>query len=98
MRWRSTSARFRLRRPASTRLSSRRFVRSQRISYYGRLFREYIAAKRSLGDPIDHITEASFVGRIRNSEGEMREKHGKPVRYRVETRGREVILIAVPLS
>jgi len=28
----------------------------------------------------------------------MREKHGKPVRYRVETRGREVILIAVPLS
>jgi hypothetical protein len=67
-------------------------------SYYGRLFREYIAAKRSLGDPIDHITEANFVGRIRNSEGEMREKHGKPVRYRVETRGREVILIAVPLS
>ena len=59
-------------------------------SYYGRLFREYIAAKRSLGDPIDHISEASFVGRIRNSEGEMREKHGKPVRYRVETRGREV--------
>jgi len=67
-------------------------------SYYGRLFREYIAAKRSLGDPIDHISEASFVGRIRNSEGEMREKHGKPVRYRVETRGKEVILIAVPLS
>jgi hypothetical protein len=67
-------------------------------NYYGRLFREYIAAKRSLGDPIDHITEANFVGRIRNSEGEMREKHGKPVRYRVETRGKEVILIAVPLS
>jgi hypothetical protein len=67
-------------------------------TYYGRLFREYIAAKRSLGDPIDHISEASFVGRIRNSEGEMREKHGKPVRYRIETRGREVILIAVPLS
>src|SRR6266851_1557739 len=30
-------------------------------SYYGRLFREYIAAKRSLGDPIDHITEQNFV-------------------------------------
>jgi len=28
----------------------------------------------------------------------MKEKHGKPVRYRVETRGREVILIAVPLA
>jgi hypothetical protein len=67
-------------------------------SYYRRLFREYIAAKRSLGDPIDHITELSFIGRIRSSEGEMKEKHGKPVRYQVETRGREVILIAVPLA
>jgi len=67
-------------------------------AYYRRLFREYIDAKRSLGDPVDHITEANFVERIRGSEGEMREKHGKPVRYRIETRGREVILIAVPLS
>ncbi len=67
-------------------------------SYYGRLFREYIAAKRSLGDPVDHITEANFVGRIRTSENEMSQKHGKPVRYRVETRGREVVLIAVPLA
>jgi hypothetical protein len=67
-------------------------------SYYGRLFREYIAAKRSLGDPVDHITEANFVERIRTSENEMSQKHGKPVRYRVETRGREVILIAVPLT
>jgi hypothetical protein len=67
-------------------------------SYYGRLFREYIAAKRSLGDPTEHITEATFVGRIRTSESEMTQKHGKPVRYRVETRGREVVLIAVPLS
>ena len=67
-------------------------------SYYGRLFREYVAAKRSLGDPTEHITEATFVGRIRTSESEITQKHGKPVRYRVETRGREVILIAVPLS
>ena len=67
-------------------------------AYYRRLFRDYVAAKRSLGDPIDHITELNFVGRIRTSEGEMKEKHGKPVRYRVETRGREVILIAVPLA
>lgn len=67
-------------------------------AYYRRLFREYIEAKRTLGDPVDHITEANFVERIRGSEGEMREKHGKSVRYRIETRGREVILIAVPLS
>jgi len=67
-------------------------------TYYGRLFREYVAAKRSLGDPVDHITEANFMARIRSSETEMKDKHGKPVRYRIETRGREVILIAVPLS
>jgi hypothetical protein len=67
-------------------------------AYYRRLFQEYIAAKRSLGDPVDHITEANFSSRIRTSEGEMLEKHGKQVRYRVEVRGREVVLIAVPLS
>jgi hypothetical protein len=67
-------------------------------AYYQRLFAEYIAAKRSVGDPVDHITEPSFTGRIRASEQEMLEKHGKAVRYRVEVRGREVVLLAVPLS
>jgi hypothetical protein len=67
-------------------------------SYYRRLFNEYINAKRSIGDPVEHITEASFVGRIQTSETEMREKHGKTVRYRVEVRGKEVVLIVVPLA
>jgi hypothetical protein len=67
-------------------------------TYYRRLFQEYIAAKRSLGDPVEHITEANFTARIRTSEGEMLEKHGKQVRYRVEVRGREVVLLAVPLT
>ena len=39
-----------------------------------------------------------LLGRIRTSEGEMREKHGKPVRYRVETAAAKSMLIAVPLS
>jgi hypothetical protein len=65
--------------------------------YYARIFGEYIAGKRSLGDPVDHITQEAFTARIRASEAEMAQKHGKPVRYKVEVRGREVVLLAVPL-
>jgi len=66
--------------------------------YYRRIFDEYISAKRSLGDPTDNITLAAFVERIQASEREMTEKHGKPVRYKIEVRGREVVLLAVPLG
>lgn len=65
--------------------------------YYKRIFDEYIAGKRSLGDPVDHITRDAFVARIRASEAEMAQKHGRPVRYKVEVRGKEVVLLAVPL-
>jgi HAMP domain-containing protein len=65
--------------------------------YYARIFDEYISGKRSLGDPVDHITRDAFVSRIRASEAEMAQKHGRPVRYKVEVRGREVVLLAVPL-
>lgn len=66
--------------------------------YYRRLFNEYIAAKRQIGEPVDHITFEAFVGRIRGSEAETSQKHGKPVRYQVQLRGNAVVLIAVPLS
>lgn len=67
-------------------------------AYYRRIFDEYIAGKRSLGDPVDHINLPAFVERIKASEKELAEKHGKPVRYKVEVRGREVVLLAVPLG
>jgi hypothetical protein len=66
--------------------------------YYRRIFDDYISAKRSLGDPTDNITLPAFVERIQASEREMTEKHGKPVRYKIEVRGREVVLLAVPLG
>jgi hypothetical protein len=66
--------------------------------YYRRLFNEYIAAKRQLGDPVDHITFDAFTGRIRSSEGEMSQKHGRPVRYQVQVKNNAVVLIAVPLG
>ncbi|MRG92459.1 MXAN_5187 C-terminal domain-containing protein [Polyangium spumosum] len=67
-------------------------------AYHKRIFDDYIRAKRSVGDPVDHITEDAFVARIVSSEKQMAQKHGKAVRYKVEVRGREVVLIAVPLS
>ncbi|AGP39634.1 MXAN_5187 C-terminal domain-containing protein [Sorangium cellulosum] len=67
-------------------------------AYYARIFAEYIAAKRSLGDPVDHITRDAFVARLKASEQELGRKHGKPMRYKIEVRGKEVVLLAVPLA
>lgn len=66
--------------------------------YYDRVYREYIEAKRTLGDPVDHITKDAFLTRLRSNEQEMADKHGKPVRYKVEVRDKEVVLLAIPLS
>ena len=65
--------------------------------YYARIFREYIAAKKGLGDPTDHITEQTFTTRIQSMEQDASQKHGRAVRYQVQARGKEVVLIAVPL-
>lgn len=65
--------------------------------YYKRLFKEYIVAKKQLGDPVDHITLDAFAAKIRASEQEMSQKHGRPVRYEVQLRGNAVVLNAVPL-
>ncbi|HVJ91119.1 MAG TPA: cache domain-containing protein [Labilithrix sp.] len=65
--------------------------------YYTRLYSEYISAKRSLGEQVDHITDAAFRSRIQGMEQEAAGKHGRPVRYLVQVNGREVVLLAVPL-
>jgi hypothetical protein len=67
-------------------------------AYYARIFKDYVGAKRQLGDPIDGIFFDGFVARIRASEQELAVKHGRPVRYIVELRGNSVVLIAVPLT
>ena len=66
--------------------------------YYKRIYDEYIAAKRELGDPIDHIKFAPFNQRIKGLEQQLSDKHGKPFRYRVELSGKEVVFVAVPLA
>ncbi len=64
-------------------------------AYYDKLYSDYIAAKRGLGDAVDHITKDAFVQRMRQSAAEQSAQQGRPVRFRVEVQGREVKLLAV---
>lgn len=66
--------------------------------YYARIFREYVAAKNAIGESTTHITEATFTTRIQGMEADAAQKYGRPVRYQVQSRNKEVILLAVPLS
>ena len=63
--------------------------------YYNRLYNEYIAAKKGLGEDTAAITPDIFKQRIQGMEQDMLQKHGKPVRYQVQVNGREVQLLAV---
>ncbi len=67
-------------------------------AYYTRVFNEYVQAKRSIGDPVDHISEGDFTARLQASEAEMQQKHGKPCRFKVELKGKEVVLLVVPAA
>jgi hypothetical protein len=65
--------------------------------YYARIYREYITAKKALGEQTDHITEQAFATRIQGMEKDASQKYGRPVRYQVHARNKEVVLLAVPL-
>ena len=65
--------------------------------YYARIYREYISAKKALGEQTDHITEQAFATRIQGMERDAAQKYGRPVRYQVHARNKEVVLLAVPL-
>jgi hypothetical protein len=67
-------------------------------AYYHRLFNEYIAAKRQLGDSVDEITQAAFVAHIRNNEQQTAQRIGRPVRYQVQIRDGAIALVAVPVG
>lgn len=66
-------------------------------AYYNRIYGEYIEAKRRLGESTAHITDQAFRGRIQNMEADAQQKYGRPVRYQVQSRNNEVVLLAVPL-
>ncbi|HEY1693051.1 MAG TPA: MXAN_5187 C-terminal domain-containing protein [Polyangiaceae bacterium] len=66
-------------------------------AYYARIYREYVAAKKAIGEQTDHISEQAFAARIQGMEQEAAQKYGRPVRYQVQARNKEVVLLAVPL-
>jgi methyl-accepting chemotaxis protein len=65
--------------------------------YYARIYAEYVAAKNAIGESTEHVSEATFTARIQNMESDAEQKYGRPVRYQVQSRNKEVVLIAVPL-
>ncbi|HEY1955245.1 MAG TPA: hypothetical protein VGH28_06525 [Polyangiaceae bacterium] len=65
--------------------------------YYARIYREYIAARKAIGQPVDQITEQAFQSRIQSMESDSAQK-GKPVRYKIQSNGREVVFLAVPIG
>jgi hypothetical protein len=75
----------------------RRLSQEPPAQYYGRIYREYIAAKKTIGEATDHIAEQAFAARIQAMEQEAAQKYGRPVRYQVQARAKEVVLLAVPL-
>jgi hypothetical protein len=74
-----------------------RLAAEPQAQYYARIYREYIAAKRAIGEPTDHISEQAFAARIQSMEQDAAQKYGRPVRYQVHARNKEVVLLAVPL-
>jgi len=67
-------------------------------AYYARLYKEYIAARKSIGEPTDHITDQAFSDRIQSMEKDVAQRTGAPVRYQVATQGKEVKLLAIKLG
>ena len=66
--------------------------------YYARIYREYVAAKKALGEATDHITEQAFATRIQGMEKDKAAELGKPVRYQVQVSGKEVKLLVIPVG
>jgi len=70
-----------------------RLEAEEESTYYGRVYREYVAAKQALGEDVSNIPEERFVQRLRGNEAALAKKHGcRLVRFQVDTRGQQVVL------
>ncbi|WP_157069230.1 MXAN_5187 C-terminal domain-containing protein [Sandaracinus amylolyticus] len=62
-------------------------------AYYARVYREYVAAKQSVGEDVSNIPQDKFVQRLRANEQSLIKKHDcRMVRFQVQTRGTQVNL------
>jgi hypothetical protein len=61
--------------------------------YFSQLYKDYIAAKESVGEDVSSIPEGRFIERIRGNAEHLVKKHGaQMVRFKVETIGGQVNL------
>lgn len=62
-------------------------------AYYGRVYREYVAAKQAAGEDVSNIPQDKFVQRLKANEQGLIKKHNcRMVRFQVQTRGTQVNL------
>lgn len=74
-------------------------LKESRTEYYQRVYREFLDARRKLGEDISAITFTSFVDRLVRTEKSLRERYEcKTVRFRVEVKGRQVALIPIRIE
>ena len=61
--------------------------------YYAKLYDDYVAAKRSVGEDVSSVPKERFQERIRGNAEHLAKKHGaRMVRFKVETIGDQVNL------
>lgn len=66
--------------------------------YYKRIFDEYIAARKAVGEKVEGVTYEGFVAKLRLNEANLKKKYNcKAVRFRVQTKGNQVTLKPVPI-
>jgi hypothetical protein len=66
--------------------------------YYRRIYGEYIAARKGLGEKVDGVTFEGFVAKLRLNEANLKKKYGsRAVRFRVQARDGQVTLKPVPI-
>jgi hypothetical protein len=69
-------------------------------SYYRRLYREYLDARRRVGDAehVERITYPAFVEKLARNERRLKEKLGcRNVRFEVAVREQQVLLTPIPI-
>lgn len=65
--------------------------------YYKRLYTEYLAARKAVGQP-DEVSFENFIAKIKMNEGKLKAQHqSKAVRFRVITKEGKVSLKPVPI-
>jgi len=61
--------------------------------YFAQLYKDYVAAKESVGEDVSSVPEERFIERIRGNAEHLAKKHGaQMVRFKVETIGGQVNL------